>query len=306
MFIILIFLINAVFRGAGDSSLAMRSLWLANAINLVLDPCLIFGWGPFPELGVAGAAWATNTGRAIGVVYQLWHLTKGSGRIHVGRGDRRLDLVVCWRLFRLSVWGVVQFLLATSSWVFLMRIVAQFGSEVLAGYTIAIRLVMFTFLPAWGFSNSAATLVGQNLGAGDPDRAEAAVWLTGKTNTLFMTMIGVLFFAIPEWFIGFFSEDPIIVASAVTCLKVLSVGYPLYAMGMVLVQSFNGAGDTMSPTIINLWCYWAAEIPLAWTLAMPLGLGPKGVFMAIVVAESLVTVVGYLVFVRGRWKLKRV
>ncbi len=306
IFLIQLFLINAIFRGAGDPSLAMRSLWFANAINLLLDPCLIFGLGPFPELGVAGAAYATNIGRACGVMYQISHLIRGSGRIHLYRANLRINLGVAWRLFRVSIWGIVQFLLATSSWVFLMRIVAQFGSEVLAGYTIAIRLVMFTFLPAWGFSNSAATLVGQNLGAKQPERAERAVWLTAHTNAIGMTLMGLSFILVPHLFIGVFTQQPEIAANAVECLKMLAWGYPMYAYGMVLIQSFNGAGDTTSPTLINLFCYWVVEIPLAWSLALSLSMGPAGVYLSIVIAESLMTIVGFFVFRRGRWKAKMV
>lgn len=304
IFIIQLFLINAIFRGAGNPILAMRSLWLANAINILLDPCLIFGLGPFPELGVAGAAWATNIGRGCGVLYQVRHLMRGSGHIHLHRDNMRVHWQVAMRLVRVSLWGIVQFLIATSSWIFLMRIVARFGSQALAGYTIAIRVVMFTFLPSWGFSNSAATLVGQNLGAEQPERAERAVWLTGNTNAAFMLLVSLAFLLFPATLMGIFTADPLVSAHGVSCLRVLAIGYPMYAYGMVLIQSFNGAGDTLRPTVINLVCYWMTEIPLAWTLAVTLNLGPLGVYWAIVLAESMMTVIGFFVFRRGQWKHK--
>ncbi|MCB1050108.1 MAG: MATE family efflux transporter [Acidobacteria bacterium] len=300
--IIQLFIINAIFRGAGDPSLAMRSLWFANGLNLILDPCLIFGWGPFPELGVTGAAVATNVGRAAGVLFQLTLLMRGRGRLALKWKDWAWKPKVMSRLAQLSAGGIGQFLVATSSWVFLVRISAQFGSEALAGYTIGIRVLMFTLLPAWGFSNAAATLVGQNLGAGQPDRAEKAVWMTGKINTVFMLTVGLIFFLAAEPIAALFQVEEPVAQVAADCLRWISLGYPFYGLGMVLVQAFNGAGDTLKPTYLNLICFWAIEIPLAYLLALPLGLGPLGVFLAIASCESLMTVFAWLVFRRGTWK----
>jgi putative MATE family efflux protein len=304
--ILLLFLINAIFRGAGDASLAMRSLWVANLVNIVLDPCLIFGLGPFPELGLTGAAIGTTVGRGVGVCYQVRALWKAGGRIVVRRRHLRLDGPVMLRLLRLSLGGMLQFFVATASWVGLIRILTPFGSAALAGYTIALRIVVFAILPAWGMSNAAATLVGQNLGAGKPDRAERSVWLTGFYNMVFLGAVAVVFIVFAESLIGLFTPDPEVRALGANCLRVLSYGYVFYAWGMVIVQAFNGAGDTTTPTWVNLFCYWLFQIPLAWTLALTAGLGPTGVFLAITIAESLVTVVSIVCFRRGRWKTRTV
>lgn len=306
VFIILLFLINAIFRGAGNPVLAMRTLWLANGINILLDPCLIFGWGPFPALGVAGAAYATNIGRACGVAYQIWHLTRHENRVQITTRHLKPDFSLMRRLVRISAWGVIQFLLATSSWIFLMRVVAQFGSGVLAGYTIALRILSFTLLPSWGFANAAATLVGQNLGARQPQRAERATWLTARTNTIAMSLVGMALFLIPDTFVGLLTTDHDIALHATSCLRVLAVGYPCYAFGMVMIQAINGAGDTQRTTWINLTSFWLVEIPLAWILALPFGFGPMGAFMAIVIAETLFTLQSLILFRRGKWKLKEV
>lgn len=304
--ILLLFLINAIFRGAGDASLAMRSLWVANLVNIVLDPCLIFGLGPFPELGLTGAGIGTTVGRAVGVCYQVRALRKAGGRIVVRRRHLRLDAPVMLRLVRLSLGGIFQFFIATASWVGLVRILTPFGSAALAGYTIALRIIVVAILPAWGMSNAAATLVGQNLGAGKPDRAERSVWLTGLYNMVFLAGVAVVFILFADVLVGLFTPDVEVRAMGATCLRVVSYGYVFYAWGMVMVQAFNGAGDTTTPTWVNLFCYWMFQIPLAWTLARTAGLGPAGVFWAITIAESLVTVVSIAFFRRGRWKTRTV
>jgi putative MATE family efflux protein len=304
--ILLLFLINAVFRGAGDAAIAMRTLWLANLVNIVLDPCLIFGWGPFPEMGIAGAAVATNIGRGIGVGYQFWVLSRGQGRVVVRRSHVRIEPRVMAQLLRVSVGGMFQFLVSTASWLGLVRILASFGSAALAGYTIALRVIIFAILPSWGMSNAAATLVGQNLGAGKPDRAERSVWLTGFYNMLFLGGVTVVFIAFAGPLIRLFTDDRAVEAVGVSCLRLVSYGYVFYAYGMVMVQAFNGAGDTVTPTVINLFCYWLWQIPLAYGLADLIGLGPTGVFLAITISESTIAVVGILCFRRGRWKQRKI
>ncbi len=300
--IMLIFLNNAIFRGAGDAVIAMRALWLANIANIILDPCFIFGLGPFPEMGVAGAAVATNIGRGLGVIYQLTMLFRRNGRVRLTRRNVQLDVKVMLRLLRVSVGGILQFLIATASWVGLVRIISVFGSAALAGYTVAIRIIVFGILPSWGLANAAATLVGQNLGAQKPERAERAVWLTSVCNMIFLGSIGAVFIFFAEPLILLFTKDPAVVPIGAECLRIVSYGYLFYAFGMVIVQAFNGAGDTYTPTVINFFCYWLFQIPLAYGLAMPAGFGPDGVFWAICIAESIIAVVGVLVFRRGKWK----
>jgi putative MATE family efflux protein len=300
--VMLLFLIYGIFRGAGDAVTAMHVLWVSNGINIVLDPCLIFGWGPFPELGLTGAAIATTTGRGLGVVFQLVVLFRGRGRVAVRRRHIVLDGKVMRRLVRVALTGMAQFLVATASWLALVRIIAIFGSAALAGYTIALRVIIVAILPSWGMSNAAATLVGQNLGAGKPDRAERSVWLTAFYNMLFLGAVGVLFVLFAGPVIRLFTGDAAIIPFGVDCLRYVSYGYVFYAYGMVMVQAFNGAGDTTTPTIVNLFCYWLWQIPLAYVLALPLGLGPRGVFVAIAISESTLAVAGVLLFRRGRWK----
>ncbi len=300
--IMLLFLINAVFRGAGDATVAMRSLWIANAVNIVLDPCLIFGLGPFPELGVTGAAIGTTIGRSVGVAYQLRALGSTHGRLRIERRHLGLDRAVMLHLVKVSVGGIGQFLIATASWLGLVRILTPFGAAALAGYTIALRIIIVAILPSWGMTNAVATLVGQNLGAGKPERAEKSVWLVGVYNMVFLLGVMAVFLWWAEPLIAVFTSDPAVLALGADCLRIVSYGYGFYAWGMVLVQAFNGAGDTRTPTLINLGCYWCFQIPLALVLARGLGYGPNGVFSAITIAESALAVVGLLAFRRGSWK----
>ncbi len=304
--VLMLFLNNAIFRGAGDAAIAMRLLWVSNIINLVLDPCLIFGLGPFPRLGVTGAALATFTGRSIGVMYQFYRLLHGSERIRVLRRHIRLNFAVLLRLLRVSLTGILQFAIAHTSWIGLVRIVSMFGSAALAGYTIAIRIVIFAILPSWGLSNAAATLVGQNLGAKQPDRAETSVWRTGFYNMLFLGGVGVFFILFAEPIVRLFTHDPAVVPLGTSCLRILSYGNVGYAYGMVMLQAFNGAGDTVTPTIVNLFGFWLLEIPLAWWLALRAGFASNGVFFSIVIAEAAIAVAGVLLFRRGRWKLQKI
>src|ERR1700732_3911018 len=304
--VLMLFLNNAIFRGAGDAAIAMRLLWVSNIINLFLDPCLIFGLGPFPRLGVTGAAWATLTGRSIGVAYQFYRLLRGTERIRIFANQIRLHLDVLWRLLRVSLTGILQFAIAHTSWIGLVRIVSIFGAAALAGYTIAIRVVIFAILPSWGLSNAAATLVGQNLGAGKPERAEAAVWRTGLYNMLFLGTLGVFFVLFAEPVIRLFTRDPAVVPLGVSCLRIVSYGNIGYAYAMVMLQAFNGAGDTVSPRVVNFFGFWLLEIPLAYWLAIPLNLRSNGAFYAIVIAEASIALASAILFRRGRWKSQRI
>jgi putative MATE family efflux protein len=304
--ILTLFLVNAVFRGAGDAAIAMRVLWIANAINIVLDPCLIFGLGPFPRLGVTGAAAATTTGRGIGVLLQLYILSRRDGRIVIRREHLRLDPRVMMNMLRLSGSAVLQQLIATTSWIGLVRIMATFGSVVVAANTIAIRIVIFALLPAWGLANAAATLVGQNLGAGKPDRAEASVWRACRYNLVALGVIGTLFIVSADAIVAIFTSDPAVAPLAAAGLRIFGSGFPFYAYGFVLTQSFNGAGDTWTPTVINVFCCWLGEVPIAYVLARPLGFGPHGAFWSIPIAFSSMALMSTLLFRRGQWKLKRV
>ena len=304
--VLLLFLNNAVFRGAGDAAIAMRVLWLSNSINLVLDPCLIFGLGPFPKLGVAGAAVATLTGRSVGVLYQFYRLSKGGEHIRILARHVRLNLEVMMRLIRVSLTGILQFAIPHVAWIGLVRIVSTFGAAALASYTIGIRIIIFFILPAWGLSGAAATLVGQNLGAHQPERAEESVWKTGIYNMIFLGGEGVLLIIFADPVIRLFTQDPAIVPLGVSCLRILSIGNIGYAYGMVMLQAFNGAGDTTTPTVVNFFGFLLFEIPLAYELAIPADMRSNGVFWAIVIAESAIAAVSILLFRRGKWKTQKI
>jgi putative MATE family efflux protein len=304
--VLLLFLNNAIFRGAGDAAIAMRLLWVSNIINLVLDPCLIFGWGPFPRLGVTGAAVATLTGRSIGVIYQLYRLMRGTERLRILRSQLHVRLDVLWRLLRVSFTGILQFAIAHTSWIGLVRIVSIFGAAALAGYTIAIRIVIFVILPSWGLSNAAATLVGQNLGAGHPERAEKAVWRTGFYNVMFLGLVGLIFIFFAEPMVRLFTHDPAVVPLGAACLRIVSYGNVGYAYFMVMMQAFNGAGDTITPTIVNFFGFWLLEIPLAYWLAIPLHMKSNGAFFSIAIAETAMAAVSAILFKQGRWKKQKI
>ena len=304
--IVMLFLNNAIFRGAGDAAIAMRLLWVSNIINLVLDPCFIFGLGPFPRMGVTGAAVATLTGRSIGVLFQFYSLLKGSERIHILTRHLRLNLVVMGRLLRVSFTGILQFAIAHTSWIVLVRIVSLFGAAAVAGYTVSIRIVVFFILPAWGLSNAAATLVGQNLGAGKPERAAQSVWRTGLYNMLFLGTIGIFFIVFADPVVRLFISDPVVIPLAALALRTFSCGNVGYAYGMVMLQAFNGAGDTITPTIVNFFGFWVLELPLAWWLAIGLHLQAEGAFLAIVFSEGAIAAAGIVLFRRGRWKKQRI
>lgn len=304
--VFMIFLINAIFRGAGDAVLAMRTLWLANALNIVLGPFFIFGWGPFPELGVTGAAVATNIGRGVGVLYQLWHLAGFHSRVQV----RWRHLKPVWldvrAIMSTAGTGIAQLLIGTTSWVGLFKILAAFGSAALAGYTIAMRIVMFALMPAWGLANAGATLVGQNLGAGKPERAEQAIWIATRFNVIFLGIVGVAFVLGSGPLVRLFTDDPPVLEQGIRALWIVSLAFPLYAAGMCLEAAFNGAGDTWTPTRLNFFCFWLGQIPLAWLLADFLAMGPLGVFIAVPIGFSALALWSLVLFRRGRWKQQQV
>ncbi len=306
LIVMLLFAINAVFRGAGNAGMALRTLALANGINIVLDPLLIFGVGFFPELGVFGAAVATCTGRTIGVLFQLYHLFRADGPFAV----RLKDLVPVWNILagiiKVSLGGIGQFMIASMSWVFLVRVVASFGTVAVAGYMVAFRIIIVTLLPSWGMANAAATLVGQNLGAGQPDRAQRSAWLCGHYNMFFMMAVMLFFWTTAPWIVSFFDQSAEADAIAIQALRIVSLGYFFYGYGMVLAQALNGAGDSITPIWLNVICFWIVEIPLAYFLAKTFGWGPLGVFASIAISESLLAVLCAIIFQRGKWKLVKV
>ena len=304
--IMLLFLINAIFRGAGNASIAMWTLILSNGLNIILDPIFIFGFGPIKAYGVEGAAIATTIGRGSAVIFQLGILFFGYGKIKIAFKDLVLQIRVMWNLIKVSLGGIGQFLIGTSSWVFLMRIMSEFGSEVLAGYTIAIRVMMFTLMPAWGMSNAAATLVGQNLGAKQPERAETSVWITGKYSAIFMLLVSVFYLALAPEIVSWFTTEAEVIKYGGLCLRVIAAGYLFYGYGMVIINAFNGAGDTKTPTYINFVCFWLFQLPFAYLMAITLDFGPVGVFTAITLAEVLIAIIGMIWFKKGKWKLVEV
>ncbi len=298
---------NAIFRGAGDASIAMRLLWVSNIINLVLDPCLIFGLGPFPKMGVTGAAVATFTGRSIGVLYQFYRLLHGTERIpHPGAATAHQRAGDGDAAALRSMMGILQLAIANTSWIVLVRIISIFGASAVAGYTIAIRIVVFFILPAWGLSNAAATLVGQNLGAKRPDRAAQAVWRTSVYNVIFLGVLGIFFVVFATPVVRLFVHDPAVVPIAATALRTFACGNVGYAYVMVMLQAFNGAGDTLTPTIVNFFGFWVLELPLAWWLAVGLRLGANGAFLAVVIAECSIAVASIILFRQGRWARQRI
>lgn len=304
--VVMLYLVNAVLRSSGDAAIAMRVLWMANAINIVLGPTLVFGWGPFPKMGIIGAAIATSIGRSAGALFALSRLVRPGSRIRVEPRHFRVDPALIARVVRLSSAATFQVFIGMASWIGLTRILASFGSDAIAGYTIGIRIVAFALLPAFGLSNAAATMVGQALGAKKPDRAEASVWKAARYNVVFLGGIGLLFVIFARPIVEFFTPDPGVVRYGVASLRTIAYGFLFYAYGMVLTQSFNGAGDTATPTWINLFVFWLIEIPLAWLLAVRLGLGPNGVFYAITLSFSTLAVVSAVMFRRGRWKLREI
>ncbi|GAB3704769.1 MATE family efflux transporter [Spirosoma flavus] len=304
--IILLYTLSGCLRGAGDASVAMRSLWIANGVNIVLCPVFIFGFGPVPALGVMGSAVATTTGRTIGVLYQLYALTRSKGGIQVLKSDFIPNSAIIRNLLSLAVGGTSQFLVGSASWIFLTRILSTYGSDVVAGYTIAIRIIVFTILPSWGMANAAATLVGQNLGAGEPARAETSAWRAAFCNMIFLATVGVGFYLWASEIVGMFDRNARVVDIAVQCLRVFCLGYLFMAYGMVLSQALNGAGDTRTPTLINIVCFWMVQIPLAFVLTNSFNFGPSGVFWSVAISETLLAIISILVFRRGRWKTVQV
>lgn len=304
--IMLLFLLNGIFRGAGDTALSMRTLWLANGLNIILDPIFIFGFGPIPAMGIEGAAIATTIGRGAGVLFQLYMLFKGVGVVKIAARHFRANWGIIKNLANIAATGSLQFAIGSLSWGFMVWIIAGFGNDVVAGYTIAIRILIFTILPAWGIANAAATLVGQNLGAGEPERAEQSVWKTAFYNLIFLFSVSIIYFIWAENLMGLFTNEAPVIEAGVLCLRIICAGYLFFAYGMVISQAFNGAGDTRTPTWINFVCFWLVEIPLAYTLALTLGWGPAGAYWAIAISETLLAVICIVLFRRGKWKLVKV
>ncbi len=304
--VMLLFLFNGVFRGAGDASLAMRVLWIANLINIALNPLLIFGLGPFPKLGVLGSGVGTTIGRSAGVLIQLWALTHGKSRVVVHLRHIRLHVETMRSLIKIAAGGIFQYFVGMASWIGLVRMAASFGSIAVAGYTLAIRIVIFAILPSWGMANAAATLVGQNLGAKRPDRAEQSVWRAGFYNMIFLGLVALTFVVFARPLVAIFTADPGVLPVAAEALRLISYGYVFYAWGMVMVSAFNGSGDTYTPTLLNVLCYWFVRIPLAWALAFPFHMGPNGVFLSIPIADSLLAVMAVIAFRSGKWKAQKV
>jgi putative MATE family efflux protein len=298
----LLFLINAVFRGAGNAAIAMKSLLLANILNMILDPIFIFGWGPIPSMGVEGAAIATNIGRGVGVLFQLYFLLNGKSIIKLGIDKLAINGAIILNVVKVSGGSILQFIIGSASWIFLMKLMSNFGDNAVAGYTTAIRIFIFTLLPSWGLANAGATLVGQNLGAQQPERAETSVWRAAYYNAFFMVLVMILFLTAAPWIIGIFTQQEEVLAYGVQALRYVSLGYVFYGYGMVVMQALNGAGDTYTPTILNVLGFWVFQIPFAYFVAIELGWEAKGVFIAIALAESLMAVAGILVFKRGKWK----
>lgn len=302
MVLMLLFVLNGIFRGAGNAAIAMHTLWLANGLNIILDPILIFGWWIFPEMGVEGAAIASCTGRGVGVLYQLYHLLSGRSLVKVSLPDWKWDFSVIKKIIDIAKGGAGQFLIATASWIFIVTILAKFGDAAVAGYTIGIRIIIFTILPSWGLSNAVATLVGQNLGAKQPDRAEDTVWIAGKYNMYFMVAVSILFIALAPQIVGIFTSEPVSAQYAIDTLRILCVGYVFFSYGMVVSQAFNGAGNTSVPTMLNFVFLWVIQLPLAYWMAMNLEMGPAGVFWAIVISQSFMVIAALILFRRGKWK----
>jgi putative MATE family efflux protein len=302
----LLFLINAVFRGAGNAAIAMKSLLLANILNIILDPIFIFGWGPIPSMGVEGAAIATNIGRGVGVAFQLYYLFVGKSIIKIKWGKMPFNPSIILNVVKVSGGSILQFIIGSASWIFLMKLMSNFGDNAVAGYTTAIRIFIFTLLPSWGLANAGATLVGQNLGADQPERAETSVWRAAYYNAFFMVVVMILFLTVSPWIIGLFTKQEEVVYYGVQALRYVSLGYVFYGYGMVVMQALNGAGDTYTPTLLNVVGFWVFQIPFAYWAAIQAGLGPKGVFIAIALAESLMAVAGIIIFRRGKWKTMKV
>ena len=300
--IILLFMINGAFRGAGNPSIAMKSLWLGNICNMILDPIMIFGWFIFPAMGIEGAAWASTIGRGLGVVYQIYHLTNGKSQLHIKGSDFKLDFSIIKNIAKISQGGVGQYIISSASWIFIYRIVAEFGTNSISAWTIMLRVIMFALLPAMGLANAAATLVGQNLGAAKPERSEKAVWRTGYFTSYFMVFLTIVFIFSADKFIGIFTSDVDVIKEGTIALIWVSAGYIFFGYGMVLSQAFNGAGDTRTPTILNLVGYWLIQIPLSWVLAVWFGLGMLGIYITTVVVSCIIAILSVYLFKKGNWK----